>query len=129
MRPLLLASLESVSSRAVYRFFRDTREAGPEVLLHALADHRATHGLISADSQWRRLVALTARMLTDYWERSAERVKPPPLLDGYDLLGEFGLEPGPQIGELLEVVREAQVSGEVSTRQEALALVRQRLSC
>jgi len=66
-------------------------------------------------------------MLTDYWEHQAERVAPPPLVNGYDLLREFELQPGPHIGALLEVVREAQVSGEVHTRSEALALVRAHL--
>jgi putative nucleotidyltransferase with HDIG domain len=127
MRPLLLANQESVSSRAVYRFFRDIGQAGVDVLLHALADHRATVTAGSPDEVWLRLVNLTARMLGDYWERQSERVKPAPLVTGYDLLHELGLQPGPQIGELLEAVLEAQVSGEVSTRAEALALVRAKL--
>jgi hypothetical protein len=66
-------------------------------------------------------------MLGDYWDRRPERVKPPPLVDGHDLLREFGLEPGPQIGELLEAVREAQVAGEVGDRNEALSLIGIRL--
>jgi tRNA nucleotidyltransferase/poly(A) polymerase len=138
MRPLLLADQKSISARAVYRFFRDTRETGVEVLLHALADHRATYARApyapgvgcpgigcpgAADERWPRLVALVARMLADYYERYALRVNPPPLVNGRDLLREFELQPGPQIGELLEAVREAQVSGEVRTREEALALV------
>ena len=128
MRPLLLARQDSVSSRAVYRFFRDTGEAGVEVLLHALADDRAKCPPGVQDERWSGLVALTARMLADYWERGAERVDPPPLVDGNDLQREFGLQPGPRIGELLEAVREAQVSGEVRTRDEALALACSRLA-
>jgi poly(A) polymerase/tRNA nucleotidyltransferase (CCA-adding enzyme) len=144
MRPMLLASQESVSSRAVYRFFRDTGEAGVDVLLHALADYLAKRAPDAAgvwdlealtDSveplqkdRWPRLVALTARMLTDYWKRGGERVAPPSLIGGNDLLREFGLQPGPQIGELLEMVREAQVSGEVHTAEEALALIRTHLA-
>ena len=128
MRPLLLARKKSVSSRAVYRFFRDTGVAGVDVLLHALADHRATYVPNAEDDRWPRLVALVARMLADYWERRAERVAPPPLVNGHDLLREFGLQPGPHIGELLEAVREAQVGGEVRTREEALALVRVTLA-
>ena len=124
MRPLLLANQKSVSSRAVYRFFRDTGEAGVDVLLHALGDHRATNAVQAEDERWPRLVALTARMLADYWERQGERLDPPPLIDGHDLQREFGLQPGPHIGELLEAVREAQVSGEVRSRKEALALAR-----
>jgi tRNA nucleotidyltransferase/poly(A) polymerase len=124
MRALLLAHEQSVTARAVYRLFRDTGDAGVDVLLHALADHRATYGADQADGQWLRLVSLTTRMMADYWERHHERVTPSPVIDGSDLLHGFGLQPGPQIGELLEMVREAQVSGEVHTREEALALVR-----
>jgi putative nucleotidyltransferase with HDIG domain len=127
MRPLLLAAQKSVSSRAVYRFFRDTRDAGVDVLLHALADHRATYRPGAKDERWSRLVDLSARMLTDYWLRSAERVAPPPLVSGSDLLFEFELQPGPRIGELLEAIREAQVTGEISTREEALAFIWHRI--
>jgi poly(A) polymerase len=124
MRPLQLAKQASVSSRAVYRFFRDTGEAGVDVLLHSLADDRAKCPPGVQDEHWVRLVALTARMLADHWERGPERVDPPPLLDGNDLRRELGLQPGPRIGMLLEAVREAQVSGEVGTREEALLLAR-----
>jgi tRNA nucleotidyltransferase/poly(A) polymerase len=128
MRPLLLAKAANVTARAIYRFFRDTGDAGIDVLFHALADHQAVYGLDAEDEGWANLVALTARMMGDYWERQSERVKPARVIDGHDLLREFGLRPGPQIGELLEVVREAQVSGEVHSRQDALRLVRARLA-
>ncbi|MEJ2208650.1 MAG: HD domain-containing protein [Anaerolineae bacterium] len=126
MRPLLLAAQGSVSARAVYRFFRDTKDAGVDVVLHALADHRATFAPDVKDEEWPPLVALSARMLGDYWQRR-QRVTPEPLVSGHDLLRTFDLEPGPHIGDLLEAVREAQVAGEVHTREQALALVRRRL--
>jgi hypothetical protein len=44
------------------------------------------------------------------------------LITGRDLMAELGLEEGPVIGRLLAGVREAQASGEVATREEALAL-------
>jgi poly(A) polymerase/tRNA nucleotidyltransferase (CCA-adding enzyme) len=46
-----------------------------------------------------------------------------PLVNGRDLLSGFGLQPGPQVGILLEAVREAQAVGEIRTRDEAMALV------
>jgi poly(A) polymerase len=128
MRPLLLAEQTMVSARAVYRFFRDTGEGGVEVLIHALADHRATYAPGSEDQRWPSLVAVVVRMLDDYWRRQAERIAPEPLINGHDLLREFSLAPGPRIGELLEAVREAQVAGEVRSREEALALIRQELA-
>ena len=52
---------------------------------------------------------------------------PPKLIDGHALINIFGLSPGPKIGELLELVREAQASGELITREETLAFVRRQL--
>jgi hypothetical protein len=49
------------------------------------------------------------------------------LVDGYDIIDRFALAPGPAIGKLLETVREAQASGEVSTKEQALELVRASL--
>jgi tRNA nucleotidyltransferase/poly(A) polymerase len=128
MRPLLLAGQRSVSSRAVYRFFRDTQTAGVDVLLHALADHQATFSPKQEDEEWPRLLALTRRMLSHYYERQAADVAPPRLISGHDLVTQFSLQPGPRIGELLELVREAQVCGQVITREEALDLVRSQLA-
>ena len=74
-------------------------------------------------ARWRRRVEFVASMLADYYERRQKVISPPRLINGHDLMEEFDLEEGPRIGELLEAVREAQVEGEVVTRDKALALV------
>jgi tRNA nucleotidyltransferase/poly(A) polymerase len=51
-----------------------------------------------------------------------ERLNPPPLIDGSDLI-QHGLTPGPSFSALLEQARDAQLNGEIHTREEALALV------
>jgi poly(A) polymerase len=127
MRPLALAREEHVTPRAVYRFFRDTGPAGVETLLLGLADRLATGRTSTEDEGWQRLLKLTGRMLGDYWNRRRTRISPPSLVNGDDLLREFELQPGPIIGELLDLVVEAQVSGEVRNADEALSLVRERL--
>jgi tRNA nucleotidyltransferase/poly(A) polymerase len=52
----------------------------------------------------------------------ADRLNPLPLVDGSDLI-RHGLQPGPKFSELLEQVRDAQLNGEIRSRDEALALV------
>lgn len=128
MRPLLLAEQTEVTRRAVYRFFRATGEDGVDVILHALADHRATYAPGTGNRTWSRLLSVAVRMLGDFWEYQSERVSPPRLVNGHDLRLEFGLQPGPQIGDLLEAVREAQATDEIHTREEAIVLVRSLLS-
>jgi poly(A) polymerase len=56
-----------------------------------------------------------------------EELNPTPLLTGDDLQAELGLEPGPEFKRLLEAVREAQLEGTITTREEALQLVKRLL--
>jgi poly(A) polymerase len=51
-----------------------------------------------------------------------ERLNPSPLLNGSDLM-QHGLEPGPDFARFLEQVRDAQLNGEIRSREDALALV------
>jgi tRNA nucleotidyltransferase/poly(A) polymerase len=125
MRPQQLADAESgVTRRAAYRYFRDTREAGVDVVLLALADHIATHGPDVQPERWARRIEAASKLLAEYWTRLAKDVAPTLFVSGDDLMAELGLPPGKRIGELLEAIREAQAAGEVGTREEAIILAR-----
>ncbi len=54
--------------------------------------------------------------------RPPEELNPPPLVDGAALIAR-GLRPGPAFSRLLARARSAQLDGEVTTREEALALI------
>ncbi len=125
LRPAHLARAEKISRRAVYRYFRDLGEAGVETVLLSLADHLATWGPNLQEQRWTRRLEMAEILLTHYFERREETIAPPPLLDGHELMAELGLKPGPEIGRLLKALQEAQASGEIQTREEALAMAAQ----
>ena len=52
---------------------------------------------------------------------------PPRLLDGNELMSELRLEPGRVVGQLLEEIREAQATGKVESREQALEFAREYL--
>ena len=87
------------SPRAVYRF---RRRVEPWAL-----DSLALHGRLE---------------LADTVRQARERDPEEPLVRG----DELGLPPGPEIGRLLEVIEEERAAGTISTREEALELVRRR---
>jgi tRNA nucleotidyltransferase/poly(A) polymerase len=124
----LVKEPKSPSRRAIYRFFRDTGEAGVEVCLLALADLRATYEHTLPQNMWVAGLDVVRLFLENWWEKRAESIAPPPLLNGNDLMQEMVLQPGPLIGQLLGAIREAQALGEVSTREQAFALARAHLS-
>lgn len=60
-------------------------------------------------------------------ELGQEEIKPPPLLSGRDLIA-LGFEPGPQFGEILAAVSEAQLDGALGSKEAAIDWVRGRFS-
>ncbi len=50
-----------------------------------------------------------------------------PLLDGHEIMKKFNLKPGKQIGSLLNIVREAQLTGQIKSKEEALELIKQNI--
>jgi len=54
-----------------------------------------------------------------------EQIRPTPLITGDDLIA-AGYQPGPQFKDLLTAVEDAQLDGSISTKEEAMGLVRER---
>jgi Poly A polymerase head domain len=76
------------------------------------------------------LSALAFLGATDLYEavREARAADPPePLLRGEDVLA-LGVEPGPEVGRLLELVAEERAAGTITTLEQARALVQNELS-
>jgi hypothetical protein len=66
-------------------------------------------------------------LLDTWWEKHETQIAPPPFVSGHDMIEIFSLEPGVQIGKLLESVREAQAIGEITSREDALIFVQKLL--
>ena len=71
--------------------------------------------------------ALVLPLVERYLTPNDPVAHPQPLVTGKDLVQGLALQPGPKIGELLEAVHLAQAEGLVSSREEALGWVKQRL--
>jgi len=127
LRPVQMANKELPTPRAIYRYFRDTGDAAIDILFLALADHLATCGPHLDMEEWKGRCQLVNYILGEH-EKQQAKILPAKLIDGYDLMSVFDLPPGQLIGELLAKVREAQASGELSTKEEALALIQRELS-
>jgi len=126
LRPAQMANDGLPTSRAIYRYFRDTDDAGIDILFLALADYLATRGPRLDIEKWQQHNRLMIYVLAEHFKQQAE-ILPVKLIDGNDLMDAFNLSPGPLIGNLLTEVREAQAADELRTREEALGFVRKKL--
>ncbi len=126
MRPTQMSHEGLPTRRAVYRYFRDTGTAGIDVLYLSLTDHLAARGPDLDVEQWKGQAEVADTLLAGYFHQESEAA-PSKLIDGHDLINLLGLKPGPQIREILEAVQESQAAGELTTRDEALSYVKNRL--
>ena len=130
MRPHLLNSSflgQSISKRAKFRFFRDTQGTpgrghsdGIDTLCLAIADYQAIqhrHG----DKQNDYLRHAQELFAYIFDQQGFHATQQQPLIDGMTLINALDLSPGPQIGQILATIQEAQAAGEVETAEAALA--------
>lgn len=126
LRPIQIANAGLPTNRAIYRYFRDTGDAGIDILFLALADYLAARGPHWDIDEWEQHNRLISYIITEHQKQQEERM-PIKLVDGHALMTIFGLTSGHLIGKLLRLVHESQAVGEIKTRDEAIRLVRKTL--
>lgn len=125
MRPIWLASEPAVTPRARYRFFRDVGPVALDVLLHSVADVRATVG--EDDPACRSHLTFVREMLAFRRDRPRP-IERAALLSGTDVMEILGIGPGPLVGYILERLAEAAAVGPLRSRVECEALVRREFA-
>ncbi len=114
---------ELATPRAVYRYFRSAGDVAVDTLYLNLADYLAARGPLLEQEEWVAYAGKVRHILET--GLTQEQTEPePPLIDGNDLMANLHLNPGPLVGRLLEAIREARATGEVTDSDAALALAR-----
>jgi poly(A) polymerase len=121
MRPGQLGQDGPVTPRATRRYFADLGPVGIYVTLISLADHLAAFGPQPLGESWERHLGVVRLLLTRYI-RERESILPPRLISAEELMRRLRLEPGPQVGQLLELIAEAQAEGRIHSKEEAVWL-------
>jgi putative nucleotidyltransferase with HDIG domain len=125
MRPSLLSHFDEMpTNKAIYHFFRDTGAAGVDICILSLADMLATYGPTLPQDRWTRHLDVVKALLGAWWDEREDPIFPPAVIDGKELMEAIELDPGPMVGYLLETIREAQISREVSNKKEAISLAK-----
>jgi poly(A) polymerase len=111
-----------LSRRDVYAYMRACEPVELEVTVLTAADRLATRG----ERTRREAIEGHLELARDIaGEALAWRADPPlPPVTGEELMDALGLEPSPEVGRLLEALREASFAGEVRTKDEALRYAR-----
>ncbi len=107
--------VKQMKQSTLKRFFR----------LQDFPEHLALHKLDVTSSH--NLLEMYDYAKQQYESAPAETYKPTPLLSGRDLI-DAGLKPGPRFKQLLQDLEDAQLEGAITTREEAINLLRELLA-
>jgi poly(A) polymerase len=111
--------------RAVYDYLHATAPVAVDVTVLSVADRLATRG-DNAERAIALHLELARQMLAEGLAWVADPPRPPVL--GDELARALGIKPGPMVGNLLAELQAASFSGEVATREEAIARARELIA-
>ena len=127
LRPTQMAQKgEMPSGKAIYRYYRDVGDAAIDVLYLNMADYLAARGPNLGEDEWRDHTDLIRYILNEGLRQKTPETLPK-LVDGNDIMDRFALAPGRLVGELLNLVHEAQANQDIMNKEEAYELVRTNL--
>jgi len=117
-----------ITRKACLRLVKAVGDDLAGLFLLAMADSLAGQGLGKPAEMEENLAALLREVHGVYAEYIRPVLSSPPLVTGHDLIGLFGLAPGPAFKEILDGLVTAQVEGLVKDREQALTWVKMIIS-
>ena len=123
LRPGYLSNFKQPSEKAIYRYFRDTKDESVSTLLLSLADQRSTRGPATTQQDQEHHETICLNLVRRYFQKKKE--KPfQRLISGDDLIRKLKLKPSPLFAKILSEVEERQMLGKLKNKTEALECAR-----
>jgi poly(A) polymerase len=123
-----LTPAPALEPRQVYRFLLRTEGAASQVILLSLAIALAGYSPAAPPRDvWLHELALARQLLGARYGQAEVHMGQPELVTGSDLIEALGIQPGPEVGRMLALIREAQAVGDIGTREAALRLAQKEL--
>jgi poly(A) polymerase len=130
MRISSLAKAQELTGRAKYRLFQDLGKEGLDLSILSLANALASSPL---ELKWpfpaemredlKKIKTITDDLVlyyaAEFTQKSAQ-----PLVDGKEVMEALGIPQGEAVGALLEKLKEAEISGKVCNKEEALQFLK-----
>lgn len=119
MYPTAVVSAPDLSEKVMMRFVRKMEDDAIDNILIAQADRLSARGPEITDEIVNENIIALNNLLNFYLE-AKETLKPlPKLLDGNDVMKILNIPPSKQLGDIIKALLEAQISGDVTTKEEA----------
>lgn len=113
-----------ITEKIMMRYVRKMDKNSIDAIILAQADRLSARGPEITDEIVERNIT-SLNMLLRFYLEARETLKPlPKLLSGNDVMDILNIKPSRKLGEIMEALHEAQVSGDVITREHAVEFVK-----
>ncbi len=121
--PSSLVSAADITDKAYMKFYRKMEGFVIDVIILAMADRLSARGEKVTKEMVENNINNLTKLLNNYLEQR-NRIKPlEKLLDGNDIMEILKIKQSPKLGEIINALKEAQISGDVTTKQEAVEFI------
>lgn len=122
--PSQVMSAPQITEKIMMRYIRKMDQSSIDAIVLAQADRLSARGEeITEEIVERNINSLN--MLLQFYLNKRETLKPlPKLLDGNEIMNILNIKPSQKLGKILYSLHEAQLSGDVSTREQAVNFVK-----
>lgn len=123
--PSHIVKTPDITEKIYMRFIRKIENEVIDVIILAMADRLSARGVeITDDIVENNLNSL--QKLLDFYLQVKDSLKPlPKLLSGEEIMDFLQISPSPKLGEIIKAMQEAQLSGQISTKEESLTFINQ----
>ena len=113
-----------ITEKIMMRYVRKMEDNSIDAIILAQADRLSARGPEITDEIVERNIAYLNMLLKFYLE-AKETIKPlPKLLSGNDVMDILNIKPSKKLGEIMDALHEAQLSGDVLTKEHAIEFVK-----
>ena len=121
--PSSLVSAQDVQDKAFLKFYRKMDGYVIDVIILAMADRLSARGVKVTDNIVNKNISNLTKLLNDYLEKYKNLKPLPKLLNGKEIMNILNIKQSPKLGEVINELKEAQISGNVNTKEEAIEFV------
>ena len=121
--PSSLVSAQDVQDKAFLKFYRKMDGYVIDVIILSMADRLSARGVKVTDDIVNKNISNLTKLLNDYLEKYKNLKPLPKLLNGKEIMNILNIKQSPKLGEVINELKEAQISGNVNTKEEAIEFV------
>lgn len=122
--PSSVMQAPQITEKIMMRYVRKMDENSIDAIILAKADRLSARGPEITDAIVEKNIGSLNMLLKFYLEIKDSMEPLPKLLSGNDVMKILNIKPSPELGRIMDALHEAQISGDISSKDEAIEFVK-----